>query len=308
MRKKLSVTIGIPAYNEEANIGRLLRNLVSQNLRKIKIKEILVFSDGSHDHTCLEASQVKSDKIKVFNSSVRLGKVKRIKQIISHSTAEIIVFLDADILPVNKSFIEHLCKPYLNDTKLGMTGGKEIGLPAITITEEALNIFNTAFNRIRASKNKGDNVYNARGAVYSARKSFVKQIHWEDNGYDDNFVYFYSKKLGWNFKYCPRATVWYRNPHSAIEQIKQGARFTANIMVLSQYFDPSMVRSAYSITPKMQTELFLYQIKKNPIAYLWMKVLSLACYSYRYILAHNKQKTWTIASTSKILQLQPTSL
>ena len=49
--KKLTVTIGIPAYNEEKNIGRLLRALLRQKTNGLSIKKIIVISDASTDKT-----------------------------------------------------------------------------------------------------------------------------------------------------------------------------------------------------------------------------------------------------------------
>ena len=49
--KKLTVTIGIPAYNEEKNIGRLLKSLSNQKGDDFTLNEIVVLSDGSTDMT-----------------------------------------------------------------------------------------------------------------------------------------------------------------------------------------------------------------------------------------------------------------
>ena len=51
MVKKQTVTIGIPAYNEEQNIGVLLSKLLAQKQIHYKLKEILIYLDGSIDHT-----------------------------------------------------------------------------------------------------------------------------------------------------------------------------------------------------------------------------------------------------------------
>ena len=51
MRKKLTVTIGIPAYNEEANVRNLLVSLLAQKETNFKLQEIIVVSDGSTDKT-----------------------------------------------------------------------------------------------------------------------------------------------------------------------------------------------------------------------------------------------------------------
>jgi len=51
MKKLITVSIGIPAYNEEANIGKLLSSLIKQKEAGFIIKEIIVVSDQSTDKT-----------------------------------------------------------------------------------------------------------------------------------------------------------------------------------------------------------------------------------------------------------------
>jgi glycosyltransferase involved in cell wall biosynthesis len=47
MKKNMTVTIGIPAYNEAANITSLLMALLAQNTPNFKLESIIVASDGS---------------------------------------------------------------------------------------------------------------------------------------------------------------------------------------------------------------------------------------------------------------------
>ena len=42
----LTCSIGIMAYNEEANIGRLLKAVLSQKLKTVAITEIVVVASG----------------------------------------------------------------------------------------------------------------------------------------------------------------------------------------------------------------------------------------------------------------------
>lgn len=50
--KKLSVSVGIPAYNEEQNIASLIFGILKQKVNNITLKEIIVISDGSTDKYC----------------------------------------------------------------------------------------------------------------------------------------------------------------------------------------------------------------------------------------------------------------
>jgi glycosyltransferase involved in cell wall biosynthesis len=48
---RLRCSVGVTAYNEEANIGRLLDALLAQHLRAVEISEIIVVASGCTDNT-----------------------------------------------------------------------------------------------------------------------------------------------------------------------------------------------------------------------------------------------------------------
>ena len=50
-RKKLTVTIGIPAYNEQENISCLLRSIIKQKAWSYRLQSVVVVCDGSTDGT-----------------------------------------------------------------------------------------------------------------------------------------------------------------------------------------------------------------------------------------------------------------
>ena len=53
MNKKLTVSVGIPAYDEEANIKSLLEAILQQRQENFILKSIIVVSDGSTDRTAI---------------------------------------------------------------------------------------------------------------------------------------------------------------------------------------------------------------------------------------------------------------
>ncbi len=51
MDEKIRCSVGITAYNEEANIGRLLQAILDQRLYEVEICEIIVVASGCTDRT-----------------------------------------------------------------------------------------------------------------------------------------------------------------------------------------------------------------------------------------------------------------
>ena len=48
---KIRCSVGITAYNEEANIGRLLQAVMDQRLYEVEINQIVVVASGCTDRT-----------------------------------------------------------------------------------------------------------------------------------------------------------------------------------------------------------------------------------------------------------------
>jgi len=111
----IDISIGIPAHNEEENIGKLLDNLFAQALpRSFRIKEIIVVLSGCTDNTPRIVNEYarKYGIIKVIVEEERRGKWSAINKIIENSSGDVLVILAADIR-LSKFLLYELVKSYL---------------------------------------------------------------------------------------------------------------------------------------------------------------------------------------------------
>ncbi|EKD85578.1 MAG: hypothetical protein ACD_37C00684G0004 [uncultured bacterium] len=124
MKNLLNISICVPACNEEKNIGKLLTALCGQKTEKIKINKIVVISSGSTDKTneIVQAFCDKNQNIILVKEPERSGKASAINTFLKIIDDEIVVIESADTIP-NIDTMEKLCIPFLNDEKIGMTGG-----------------------------------------------------------------------------------------------------------------------------------------------------------------------------------------
>src|SRR3989344_3457572 len=95
---KTTITIGIPAYNEEGNIGQLLTSLAKQEFTHVVLSEIIVFSDASTDKTVSIIKNLPMKRVHVIDGNKRRGKSNAMNKIIKATASDILVLLDADIL------------------------------------------------------------------------------------------------------------------------------------------------------------------------------------------------------------------
>src|SRR5258708_17054450 len=125
--KKLSVSICIPAYNEERNIPHILQALITQKTNQILINKIIVVCSGCTDKTSQIVKRfIKKDKrIKLIEQTERSGKAAAINAFTQKANDHIIVIESADTIPDQKT-IENLCMPFVEKYEVGMTGGAPI--------------------------------------------------------------------------------------------------------------------------------------------------------------------------------------
>lgn len=112
------IAIIVPAYNEEKRIATVLAVLKQVDLAS----EIIVVNDGSTDDT----SKIARDcGAKVIDLKKNIGKGGAIYKGTKETNADIVVFIDADLIGLKPKHVIALVDPLLKD-KADMTVGKFI--------------------------------------------------------------------------------------------------------------------------------------------------------------------------------------
>lgn len=95
-----TLSIIIPAYNEEKTIQKILDKVISVNLNQIK-KEIIVVNDCSKDNTkeIIEnyIKENESQNIRLINQERNQGKGAALHKGIENATGEYLIIQDADL-------------------------------------------------------------------------------------------------------------------------------------------------------------------------------------------------------------------
>mgnify|MGYP001617227029 FL=1 len=161
MSKKPTVTIGIPAYNEEENIDNLLPMLLAQKQENFELLEIIVISDGSDDKTADIVKSLNNYLIKLVEGDKRLGQQVRQNQILKMYQGDLLVVIEADTLPLDDEFLINLLEPFIDraEQNLGMAiGNLKYVLPK-TFLEKIIFHGNIFKRKFFIKWKNGDNVY-----------------------------------------------------------------------------------------------------------------------------------------------------
>lgn len=298
--KKLTVSIGIPAFNEEANIKKLLTSLLGQEGSNFTLQEIIVVSDGSTDNTTTEVKNIKDKRVKLVQNKKRLGQASGQNKIIKLFKGEILVLLNADVLPIGKDFISKIVLPFQSYDNLGLVGPKIIPLKSKTFFENVLNYSVSFKDSIFEKWHKGDNLYMCRGGARAFRKDLAKKTYWDESLSEDAYSYLLCKKLGYEFKYYPPAKVNFKSPDNFEDHMRQSARFVSGPDIMSKYFEKDLVMSEYAIPKRIAIQTMIEYFLKSPVLFLSY----IATFFIIKINPNNKKfanSKWQISKSSKVL-------
>ncbi|HOB07987.1 MAG: glycosyltransferase family 2 protein [Limnochordia bacterium] len=98
----------VPAYNEESTIGSVISALKSSPL----IDEIIVVSDGSWDRTAEIAHELG---VTVVELEQNMGKGGAMYTGTCHTDADVFLFVDADLVGLNRHHVASLLNPIINN-------------------------------------------------------------------------------------------------------------------------------------------------------------------------------------------------
>lgn len=246
----LDITIGICAYNEGKNIGKLLDRLSHEKFN-FNLKEIIVVASGCTDETASIVKKIsaKNGRVKLIIEKTRKGKASAINLILRNAKGEIIVFLDGDDLPENGS-INKLISGF-SQANIGGVTSMIIPLKASGITGYVVNLIWRLHHKINLRQPK------LNGQLYALRKFIVNAIP-RDIICDDAYIEAIVRKRGYKTIYLPEAAVNIEIPKNLMNVLKQRRRVSRGYVQLSQ------LNIDVTVPYKIKFKLVINEIQKNP--------------------------------------------
>jgi glycosyltransferase involved in cell wall biosynthesis len=295
MIRQTTVSIGIPAFNEEGNIKGLLESLLKQkSTPQFTLEKIYVVSDGSTDQTQKEVTSVNNAKIIYKDDKKRLGKSARLEEIFRLNTSDVLILLDADVFMSDTQLFSKLLKAVDFD-RCGIVAINAKPFASKTFFEEVLNTSVYTTKLIAQQWNKGDNYLSFKGCFLALSGKFVKNLHIPKKLINnDAYLYFAAKKAGFGATYVKNCTVYYKSPGTLVDHILQSSRFQLSKQELGKYF--SQGELSYSPPIGIVFKSIIETILKKPlyfVSYVGVHLLS-------KIQKQNADKpAWNIADTTK---------
>ncbi len=201
-----TVSIFVPAYNEEKNIKKLLEQILNQKQKNYMLEKILVVSDASTDKTDQMVLSLHSPLIELVSNTERKGKWFGFTIAQKKLTSDYIISLDADITILCPTFFSEMVKTLESKD---ITSPKIIPYPPKTLLQK---IFATGWN-IATQIYKNNLPYTelmlCHGRCIGTTNILFTKIIWQPTFGTDAFMYLWAKKNNYAFQQTPSLIQFY---------------------------------------------------------------------------------------------------
>ncbi|MCK9555692.1 glycosyltransferase family 2 protein [bacterium] len=178
-----SVTLIIPAYNEQAVIRQKIENSFFLEYPKEKL-EIILALDGCTDKSKDIALNYINKGLKIIEREERGGKIAALNKAVSQSKNEILIFSDANSIYEENAII-NLVRNFA-DKKVGCVCGElKYTLKDLTSVEAGENLYWKYEKFLKEKESKLGSLLVTNGSIYAIKRELYSQI---DEDLADDFV------------------------------------------------------------------------------------------------------------------------
>ncbi len=299
----LTISVGIPAHNEESNIKQLIASILAQKQEGFSVNEIVIVSDGSTDRTVQQASAVDNSIVKVLDDGQRKGKIVRMNELFERCKADILVQFDADVILKGERVLIELLQPFHADPTADLVCGAHEPLPYRTFVERLTTFGENVWERAKSDLNGRAEAYQCGGQIraFSRKMYSAFRLPARVTSGEDVYTFYYAKQNKYIFRYAAQAVVYFRLASNFHDYIKQLTRFVGVHDRLRTMFDRQLLNEYETMSEGVKWRaLFKEAIHTPPhvvVSYLALQAIPRVLTKFR-----KQKKIWDVATSSKQLE------
>src|SRR5258708_1930824 len=238
MNKKTTVTIGIPVYNEEANIGTILDAILAQEETDFVMDKIFVISDESIDRTHeIVQSFIKRDKrLQLIINEKRNGQISAQNKIFSLANTDIVVLFEADTVPEGTKYLHELIRPIVTNPKIGLVQGNTQPLPSHSIVGRILDRQVHAHYSFMVRTPAIVEWFTSGRGGRAFTKTVYKQLVWPPSVPEDVYAFLWCKKNNIETVFRRSAVCRYKIPQKFADLVKERQKIRSGEITMVHYF------------------------------------------------------------------------
>jgi len=240
----ISLDIGICAYNEEANIGKLLKNLLTQQLgTDFRLNKIIVVASGCTDKTeeiVQDYSKIHS-AVKLITEKEKRGKTSALNKMLDAVQADVLVYLNADVVPAQGSI--NIMLRYFLDNSVGTVSAKVIPVDDRKKFAGFYSHFFWLFSHLICV-----NLFvKVQGELCAIRSKLIRKIPW-DVPWEDHYFEVITRRQGFRVVYAQDAIVFTKGPGSVADILRWRRRtFTGYMYLRKKYINWTPTPDLYRV-------------------------------------------------------------
>src|SRR6266536_5592418 len=208
-----TVSVIVPAYNEEIVIEGTIRSLLASDYDKY---EIIVIDDGSHDNTSKVVTEkfASVERVKLFTVA-NAGKAEALNTGLRYAKGEIVIALDADTLFAPQT-IGALAHRFYDKQMGAIAGNAKVGNRINIVTRWQALEYITAQNMDRRAFASLNCITVVPGAVGAWRRELIERVSGfnAETLAEDQDLTLQIRKLGYHIGYEEAALGWTEAPDS----------------------------------------------------------------------------------------------
>lgn len=292
---KVCVSVGVCAYNEEANIHNLLSALLSQESRRVEIGEIIVVSSACTDRTneIVRSFEARSPHVALIEQPRREGKVSAINLFLQRAKHGLCVLISADTIPFPDA-VEAIALPLL-DEGVGMVGGHPIPVNDRSSFMGFVShlIWDLAHKVSLSGPKPGE---------FVAFRNVIGEVPF-NSAVDEATIEAMVRQQGYTVVYAPTACIHNKGPETIGDFVKQRRRIFAGHLHLKK----TTGYEVSSLSSLRVLRLVLEDVRLRPRSVMWTLGASLlegyarllGCYDFYF--KKNNHFIWDISPSTKEL-------
>ncbi len=197
MNKKITLSVGIPAYNEEKNIRYIIKSIYIQIQKSYTLEKIFIVCDGCTDNTdpIVRELQKKHLEIVLVNDKKRKGKALRLNDIYALNRSDMLLTMDADVVFKSTDDLEKMVQKMIQNSKALIVGPRYEPIWPSSLMGRFAYYSYISFEDAIFKLRSGTNIYALMGCCSLIRKELTESFKYPEGVISDqNYLYLIAKR------------------------------------------------------------------------------------------------------------------
>ncbi len=220
----MSLSIGIPSYNEGMNIIRLLKQIkLEMDVFKLDILEVIISDDSDDDTPTLVKQHLRRIRypfdVRYIHHDNRRGVAAAWNEIFREARGDIIILYDADII-LGRNTTYNLVRKLMSSKEYGVVGGRTESLLMRGLASEASYIISRWLHEVRSRYPESQ--FTIMGRALAIKRRLAREIYIPRQVIAvDLYLQCIIYKMGYKIGYAEDAEIFFKPPSKIREMMSQ---------------------------------------------------------------------------------------